>query len=121
MMRGDRDSWFVDDFGKMCSPAFPTGSHDPPCRMLKSEEFQLPVNNFIEENCMVFDNDSEHKYALTPSIRRPHNLTTYELPCKLHTHCFCALMTPGWSTVEFMTNSSSSWKVSLKASFLRSS
>jgi len=29
--------------------------------MLKSEEFQQPVNNFIEENCVFFDSDDEHK------------------------------------------------------------
>ena len=31
------------------------------CSMLKSEEFQQPVNNFIEENCVLFDGDDEHK------------------------------------------------------------
>ena len=29
--------------------------------MLKSEEFQQPVNNFIEEHCVLFDGDDEHK------------------------------------------------------------
>jgi len=29
--------------------------------MLKSDEFQRPINNFIEENCAVFDGDQEHK------------------------------------------------------------
>ena len=33
----------------------------PSRRMLKSEEFQQPVNNFIEENCVFFDSDDEHK------------------------------------------------------------
>ena len=41
----------------------------PPNRMLKSEEFQKPVNNFIEENCMVFDNDSEHKCIYSTPLK----------------------------------------------------
>ena len=29
--------------------------------MLKSEDFQTPINQFIEQNCAMFDRDVEHK------------------------------------------------------------